>query len=165
MIINSFIALLDIENKTTTIKAHANSLIENARVMFETNERDNRKSVRHLSMNPIYNTDYKGFIYVSYDIFEPKTITIHANPVAVKADGKDGVTVNIILTDALGNPTPGEELTIETIIGTIDCKDFMTDANGVVTLRYTASHSTGVDEIKVKCKGHDLASSIKIKNV
>ena len=161
---NSFVAHLDIENKTTAVVTHADKVITEARVMFETNERDNQRVIRNVSLNPIYNTEHQGFLFISDEEPVPTKITIHANPMSVIGDGKDGLNVHVELTDIYDNPVSGETLEVTAVLGGLSCKDFVTDANGVISMRYTSGIGKGMDALTAKCAVYNLETEINIKN-
>jgi len=67
--------------------------------------------------------------------------------------------------DAYGNPVSGEELEIKNFYGTMAIEDYVTDSNGVVSIRYTAPSSPVKDSILVKCLSNGLNAALSVESI
>jgi hypothetical protein len=166
---NTFYADIDRLANTTNITVYTgeDNTKKKFKVMFETNKQNNKLVARNLSLNPVYRTNYDGFIYLTEEHNTPYKINIWCNPKRVKADGKDSVDVQIEVLDIIGNPIIGKEINIDCNIGTITCDNLETDMNGVVHCIYTSSYTKGTDTITAKMlldNMKNLQESIKIIN-
>ena len=136
------------------------------KVMFETNKQTNKFVAKKLSLNPVYRTDYSGFIYLTEEHNVPYKIKIWCNPKRVKAGGLDSVDVQIEVLDIINNPVIAKEVKIDCNNGTLRCDDYETDMNGVVHAIYESSYFNGVDTITAKVLLDDeltnLETSIQI---
>ena len=134
--------------------------------MFETNKQTNKFVAKKLSLNPVYRTDYSGFIYLTEEHNVPYKIKIWCNPKRVKAGGLDSVDVQIEVLDIINNPVIAKEVKIDCNNGTLRCDDYETDMNGVVHAIYESSYFSGVDTITAKVLLDDeltnLETSIQI---
>lgn len=166
---NTFYADIDRLANTTNITVYTgeDNTKKKFKVMFETNKQNNKLVARNLSLNPVYRTNYDGFIYLTEEHNTPYKINIWCNPKRVKANGKDSVDVQIEVLDIIGNPIIGKEINIDCNIGTITCDNLETDMNGVVHCIYTSSYTKGTDTITAKMlldNMKNLQESIKIIN-
>lgn len=182
---NSFYTEIDRKNNITTITVYTDKdtfalpdeyeeTINNTtvthkkkyKVMFETNKHTNKFVAKKLSLNPVYRTDYSGFIYLTEEHNVPYKIKIWCNPKCVKAGGLDSVDVQIEVLDIIGNPVIAKEVKIDCNNGTLRCDDYETDMNGVVHAVYESSYLTGIDTITAKVLLDDeltnLETSIQI---
>ena len=136
------------------------------KVMFETNKQTNKFVAKKLSLNPVYRTDYSGFIYLTEEHNVPYKIKIWCNPKRVKAGGLDSVDVQIEVLDIINNPVIAKEVKIDCNNGTLRCDNYETDMNGVVHAIYESSYFSGVDTITAKVLLDDeltnLETSIQI---
>lgn len=136
------------------------------KVMFETNKQTNKFVAKKLSLNPVYRTDYSGFIYLTEEHNVPYKIKIWCNPKRVKAGGLDSVDIQIEVLDIINNPVIAKEVKIDCNNGTLRCDDYETDMNGVVHAIYESSYFSGVDTITAKVLLDDeltnLETSIQI---
>ena len=170
MIPRTFIADIDRDNNTTTIRLFAGSGVkspEKCKVFFETSKRNNKFIADKLSLNPIYRTDYKGFIYLTDEHNEPFDVNIYCNPLRLKAGGFDKVDISVEVLDTLGNPVISKDVAIDCEYGILNCDNYITDMNGVVHLIYESSYTKCVDKITVKVLKDDnsiIEKSISIIN-
>ena len=146
----------EIVDETTTIKHR-----KKFKVMFETNKQNNKFIAKNISLNPVYRTDYSGFIYLTEEHNIPYKINIWCNPRRVKAGGADSVDVQIEVLDIIGNPIIAKEVKIDCDNGTIICDNYETDMNGVVHLVYQSSHLPGTDIVKAKVLLDDDLTNIQ----
>lgn len=149
MLKNSFCVNYDIYNKKITIETNTDSPIEKGRIMYETSVADRKKTADNLSLNPIYNLESNGFIYISYDSFDLKDFNIYINPKTLKADGKDNCSVYIFAKDVYNNPAPSCSFTMSCKYGKLSENTAVTDMNGVICIRYTSSSTSCTDSISV----------------
>lgn len=150
---------------------------EKYKIFFETGLRNNKFTANELSLNPIYRTDYKGFIYLTDDNNEPYTVKIYCNPRRIKAGGYDKVDIAVEVLDMLGNPVINREVYIDCGSseddensfdrGIINCDNNMTDMNGVVHFVYESSVLPVEATIRASvfnCAGASIEDSITIVN-
>jgi hypothetical protein len=185
---NSFYTEIDRKNNTTTIYIYTdkntNSLQDEYeevideetviihkrkfKVMFETNKHTNKFVAKKLSLNPVYRTDYSGFIYLTEEHNIPYKIKIWCNPRRIKAGGNDTVDIQIEVLDIINNPVIAKEVKIDCNNGTIESDNYETDMNGVVHIVYKSSYLKGTDIITAKVLLDDeltnLQESIEIIN-
>lgn len=163
---------LDEDGNVQYIKAD-----EKYKIFFETGLRNNKFTANQLSLNPIYRTDYKGFIYLTDDNNEPYTVKIYCNPLRIKAGGYDKIDVAVEVLDILGNPVINREVYLDCGAseddensfdrGIIDCENNMTDINGVVHFVYESSVLPVEAKIRASvfnCAGASIEDSIIIVN-
>lgn len=147
------------------------------KIFFETSLRNNKFTANKLSLNPIYRTDYKGFIYLTDDNNEPYTVKIYCNPRRIKAGGYDKVDVAVEVLDILGNPVINREVYLDCGAreddansfdrGVINCENNLTDMNGVVHFVYESSVLPVEATIRASvfnCAGASIEDSITIVN-
>lgn len=167
---NSFYTEIDRTNNTTVITVYTdketNSLPDEYyettddgtiithnkkfKVMFETNKQTNKFVAKKLSLNPVYRTDYSGFIYLTEEHNVPYKIKIWCNPKRVKAGGLDSVDIQIEVLDIINNPIIAKEVKIDCNNGTLKCDNYETDMNGIVHAVYESSYLSGTDTITAK---------------
>lgn len=166
----SFIADIDYKENTTTLKFYTGKDIvmpDKFKVFFETNKTNNKFSTE-LSMNPVYRTDYKGFIYITEDHNDVDHINVFCNPTTLYAGGYDKIDVIIEVLDSIGNPVIAKEVGIDCKYGMIKAENIITDFNGVVHVIYKSSLTPTTDEIKVKVIKDDLSTierTVVIENI
>ena len=152
-ILHSFYAIIDRENNTTTIYLHANqkeSAPKKCKVYFETGTKNNKFIAQDLSLNPIYRTDYKGFIYLTDEHNEPYKLKIYCNPLRLKAGGYDKVDVIIEVLDIKNNPVISKDVAVDCKYGILNCENYETDINGVVHLVYESAYLKCIDTITAR---------------
>lgn len=169
-ILYSFIPIIDRKNNTTTIYLHTGEEIpmpEKVKVFFETSTRNNKFIANELSLNPIYRTDYSGFIYLTDDHNEPYEVNIYCNPTILKAGGFDSVDISVEVLDIKGNPVISKDVAIDCQHGILTSSSYVTDMNGVVHVLYESSYTKCMDIFKVrvlKDDGTPVEQSIEIIN-
>ena len=162
---NSFVTEIDEEKGTTKLITHTKKPLRKACVAFETNENSNLKTLDYLSLNPIYTGRYQGFIYLTYETFEPKEIRIYANPKRVLSTGYERVAIFIQVVDRYENPVIGEEIEISNYIGTLNFESLVTDQNGVICGTYVAPQTKGEDHLIFTCVSNGIQESLKFEIV
>lgn len=162
---NSFVTEIDEEKGTTKLITHTKKPLRKACVAFETNENSNLKTLDYLSLNPIYTGRYQGFIYLTYETFEPKEIRIYANPKRVLSTGHERVAIFIQVVDRYENPVIGEEIEISNYIGTLNFESLVTDQNGVICGTYVAPQTKGEDHLIFTCVSNGIQESLKFEIV
>jgi len=157
---NSFYANIDRKLNTTVITVYTgeDNTDKKFKVMFETNKQNNKLVAKKLSLNPVYRTDYSGFIYLTEEHNTPYKINIWCNPKRVKAGGRDNIDIQIEVLDIIGNPIIGKQVDIDCNIGTVTYESQETDMNGVVHCIYTSSTITGTDTITAKVLLDDMTN-------
>ena len=155
---HSFYSMIDRKNDITKLFIYTD--YENCKIIseeqrkykvyFETNKRNNKFVATDLSINPIYRTDYKGFIYLTDEHNEPYKINIYCNPTILKAGGYDKVDIQIEVLDIINNPIISKPVAIDCKYGIINCSDYNTDINGVVHFVYESSVLPSIDTIIVR---------------
>lgn len=164
-VLNSFYTEIDREHNTTTIIPYENKeewgkADKKFKVMFETSLTNNKYKT-NLSMNPIYRTEYEGFIYATYEHNEPYKIRIFCTTKRLKHGGQENTDINIEVVDMLDNPIINKEVDIDCLYGTIDCRKFTTDDNGVVHLVYTSCYNTCTDIFTVKVLNEETQTNLE----
>lgn len=157
-ILYSFIAVIDRPNNTTTIYLHPGKdkpVPEKCKVYFETGTRNNKFIAEELSLNPIYRTDYKGFIYLTDEHNEPYEVKIHCNPLRLKAGGYDQVDVSIEVLDIKSNPVVSKEVAVDCEYGILNCESYETDINGVIHLVYESAYLKCTDTLTARVQTDD----------
>lgn len=142
-LMNSFIVNYDFERQTTEIILHAQQEVSSAYVSFETSLITTSKNLDFLSLNPIYNTLSSGFIYLTYDQYEPRQIVATASTTVFKPRVTDHTNVFVQVTDNFGNPVIGEPITITQSIGRLEQIIPVTDMNGIAVFRYHSPRGAG----------------------
>ena len=166
----SFIAVIDRANNTTTIYLYPgkdNPVPEKCKVYFETGTKNNKFIANDLSLNPIYRTDYKGFIYLTDEHNEPYEVKIYCNPPRLKAGGFDKVDVIIEVLDIKNNPVVSKNVAVDCEYGILNCDSYETDINGVVHLVYESAYLKCTDTLTVRVLTDDdtvIEQSITIIN-
>ena len=175
-ILNSFYTKIDRINNTTDIYLYTNyqdmqtlsvDKPKKYKVYFETSIRNNKFIANDLSLNPIYRTDYKGFIYLTDEHNEPYSINIYCNPCRLKAGGYDKVDISIEVLDILGNPVISKDVAVDCNCGILNCESYITDMNGVIHLVYESSYYKAEDILTARVLTDDgslLEKSITIIN-
>lgn len=164
-VLNSFYAEIDRKNNTTIIipyenKDQWNKTDKKFKVMFETSTTNNKYKT-NLSMNPIYRTEYEGFIYATYEHNEPYKIRIFCTTKRLKHGGQENCDINIEVVDILDNPVINKEVDIDCLYGTINCSKFTTDDNGIVHLVYTSCYNACTDIFTVKVMNEETQTNLE----
>ena len=169
-ILYSFIAKIDRINNTTVIYLHTGEGIDmptKCKVYFETGTKNNKFIANDLSLNPIYRTDYKGFIYLTDEHNDPYTVNIYANPLRIKAGGYDKLDICIEVLDIQGNPIISKDVAVDCNYGILNCESYVTDMNGVIHIVYESAYKACTDVITAKVLKDDnslVKQSISIIN-
>lgn len=142
-------------DKSIGIEEQVKKLRRKYKVFFETNTRNNKFIAEDLSLNPIYRTDTKGFIYITDEHNEPYTINIYRNPKYIRCGGYDKIDVSVECLDYLGNPVIAKDISIDCKYGILnfDNKESVsqkTDMNGVVHFLYESATSPCTDIITAR---------------
>ena len=152
-ILYSFITLIDRVNNTTKIYLYTGQGIvmpEKVKVYFETGLKNNKFAAKELSLNPIYRTDYKGFIYLTDEHNEPYCINIYCNPMTLKAGGFDKVDISIEVLDIQKNPVIAKDVAVDCSFGILNCDSYVTDMNGVIHIVYESAYMKCTDKITAR---------------
>lgn len=166
----SFIAEIDRNNNTTILYLHPGKNIpvpEKCKVYFETNTKNNKFIAHDISLNPIYRTDYKGFIYLTDEHNEPYKINIYCNPLRIKSGGFDKIDVLIEVLDIKENPVVSKKVAVDCEYGILNCDNYETDINGVIHLIYESAYSKCTDKLTARTLTDDssiIEQSITIIN-
>lgn len=169
-ILYSFIAKIDRVNNTTTIYLHTGEGIDmptKCKVYFETGTKNNKFIANDLSLNPIYRTDYKGFIYLTDEHNDPYIVNIYANPLRIKAGGYDKLDISIEVLDIQGNPIISKDVAVDCDYGILNCESYVTDMNGVIHIVYESAYKACTDTLTAKVLKDDnslVKQSISIIN-
>lgn len=169
-ILYSFIPIIDRNENTTVIWLYTGEekeIPKKVKVYFETNTRNNKFIANDLSLNPIYRTEYNGFIYLTDDHNEPYKINIYCNPLRLKAGGFDSVDIAVEVLDIKDNPIIAKPVAIDCQCGILTSDSYITDMNGVVHVVYESAYLKCTDKITVRVlKDNDTAieQSIEIIN-
>ena len=141
------------------------------KLYFETNKKNNKFIAKDLSFNPVYRTDYKGFVYLTDEHTEPYVINIYRNPKYIKAGGYDKIDVSVECLDNQGNPVVSKEIDIDCKYGTLifdeDNIKHYSDINGVIHFIYESSYDKSEDVITARAvttDGKVIEASVDIIN-
>lgn len=137
------------------------------KVFFETNKVNNKFAADDLSLNPIYRTDYKGFIYLTDEHNRPDSINIYCNPTTLVKGGFDRVDISIEVLDEFKNPIIGIRVFADCSKGILKADSDKTDINGVVHYVYESASVEGSDIVSfsvMKEDGTELKNSVTIKS-
>lgn len=162
---NSFVTEIDEEKGTTKLITHTKKPLRRAIVAYETNKESSLKTLDYLSLNPIYTGRYHGFIYLTYETFEPHQIRIYANPRRFLALSLERVAIVVQVLDRYQNPVIGEELTITNHVGTVEFQSLVTDQNGVICGSYVAPQGAGEDQLIFTCASNGIQQQLKFEIV
>ena len=161
---HSFYAVIDRIANTTTLYIYTDKdtckvdngtavppeLRRRYKVYFETSKRNNKFIAEDLSLNPIYRTEYKGFIYLTDEHNDVYRIKLYCNPLRIKAGGYDKVDVQVEVLDIQDNPVISKKVAVSCNYGIINCDNYVTDMNGVVHFVYESSVLPSIDTIKAQ---------------
>lgn len=178
---HSFYAIIDRIADTTTLYIYtdqntckinngANVPVELRRkykVYFETSKRNNKFVAEELSLNPIYRTDYKGFIYLTDEHNDVYHVKMYCNPLRIRAGGYDKVDVQVEVLDIQDNPVISKKVSVTCDYGIIDCDNYVTDMNGVIHFIYESSVLPSIDNIRasvISDSGVVIGDSVSIIN-
>lgn len=147
---NSFIALYDYEKDMVEITFHKekDAYPTQVRIFYETNKMSSLRELDYLSLNPIYNARYNGYIFLSDVTLNPFKIEIIAEDNYIFANGKDSMNVFIKVTDKYDNPVENARVNIACALGKIEKVNDVTDINGIIQCTYTSWTGSCVDKIK-----------------
>lgn len=145
---NSFIANYDIENNKVKIELNSEKPITKAIICYETEDKTNKIPINHLSLNPIYNSDFSGFIYIDDKFYSAKKIEIINNNKYLVGNTKEKCRMYCKITDKNGNAVSDEEVEIYARYGKIICDDNKSDINGVVGFTYISCNVSNNRTIK-----------------
>lgn len=159
-LIDTFAVNYDIENKAINITINSDKDFSKPIVNYEHSLTTNLKSLDHLSLNPVYNTDYEGFFYIDYDKHDPYTLNMYSTAKSMFCKLNDTLRIYIEVLDFNGNPVENENIEVQCKYGNVLCDSYVTDINGVVALTYTAPLTVCKETIVARCK--ELSTSINI---
>lgn len=165
-LLKSFCVNYDYENDKAIFNIHKNSKDFNSRVykvFYETNKHSSLRKLQHISLNPIYNTLYSGYIYICEDTFSPANVRINSFTDVIYANGLDETTVLIQVTDKYDNPVQDVKVSGSAKLGSLSLESDVTDYNGIVKATYTSYTATAVDTITASV-GY-LKDTCNIKNI
>ena len=182
-ILNSFYTEIDYEKDKTQMTIYSDydseiakreesqTLKHKYKVYFETNKTNNKFVATNLSLNPIYRTDYKGFIYLTDEHNEPYTINIYRNPKYIKSGGYDKIDVSIECLDYEGNPVIAKDIDIDCDSGILNFDNtdakHLTDINGVIHVLYESAIEPCIDVLTARTttdNGKVIEASVEIIN-
>jgi hypothetical protein len=182
-ILNSFYTEIDYEKDKTQMtiysdydseiakRGESQTLKHKYKVYFETNKTNNKFVATNLSLNPIYRTDYKGFIYLTDEHNEPYTINIYRNPKYIKSGGYDKIDVSIECLDYEGNPVIAKDIDIDCDSGILNFDNtdakHLTDINGVIHVLYESAVEPCIDILTARTttdNGKVIEASVEIIN-
>ena len=158
-------------DRTISVEEQMQRIRRKYKVFFETDKHNNKFIANKLSLNPIYRTDYKGFIYLTDEHNEPYYLRIHCNPKYLKAGGYDKIDVVVECLDYIENPVISKEVYIDCQEGVLtfdnDRVNQITDMNGVIHMTYESALMACTDTILVRTVTSDgkvISNSVEIIN-
>lgn len=167
-LLNSFCVNYDYENDEAIFEIHKDSNEHSEmvyKVYYETNKSTALRKLKHVSLNPIYNCMYNGYIFISEDENIPNKINISPLSNVTFANGIDETVVIVQLLDKFKNPVKGYSLDVYAEHGNIIKECDETDSNGVLKCKYISYDATIIDTIHAELKSHGLNSTCKMKNI
>ena len=158
-------------DRTITVEEQIQTLKHKYKVYFETNKTNNKFIATNLSLNPVYRTDYKGFIYLTDEHNEPYAINIYRNPKYIKSGGYDKIDVSIECLDYEGNPVIAKDIDIDCDNGILNFDNtdakHLTDINGVIHVLYESAVEPCIDVLTARTTASDgkvIEASVEIIN-
>lgn len=127
------------------------------KVIYETNKQHLYYIADEVDMNPLYNKDAKGFIYLIDEVKQAEKLDIHCVD-NVTSTNHEEIIVHAYVYDEDDNPVVNQTVTLEADYGVLSMKTMETDANGLVVYKLNTS---GVTRDKVVIKATSLVTSYK----
>lgn len=147
----SFISIYDYERDLVRIELHGENLlyeVGDVRVHYETHETSALRKLDHISLNPVYNPLYSGYIYISDKLTTPYKVSIVPSDNMIYANGKDTMGVLVLVEDKDGNPIPSVNVSATAALGKLHTETMKTDINGIAYYVYTSWTGDCIDKIK-----------------
>lgn len=148
---NSFIALYDYADDNVHLHFHGDSIyhkIEKVRVHYETHKTSSLRKLDHISLNPIYNPLYSGYMYISDKVTKPFKVSIVTTDNMIYANNIDTMNVLVIVEDKYGNPVQNVKVRATAAMGSLNTEELTTDINGIAKYIYKAWSGDCIDKIK-----------------
>ena len=123
--------------------------IKKIRAFYETNKSSSTRKLHDISLNPIYNAAYNGYIYICDYTLKPNKVRIYPATDMVFANGLDEIGVLIKITDKNDNPLPNMSANIASQYGSIRKVTEKSDVNGILKCIYTSATIGCKDKITV----------------
>lgn len=142
-----------------------NTITKKYKVFFETDKRNNKFVADDLSLNPVYRTEYNGFIYLTDEKNEIYTVNIYCNPTELRAGGFDKVDISIELLDIHKNPVIHRYVAIDCDHGILSKIEDITDMNGVVHIVYTSAPMECYDDITFTTHKNDGTNVVRVLTI
>lgn len=164
-LLNSFVANYDFMKDSYTIDFHKNSTedVHKIKLFYETNKLSACRQLNNISLNPIYNSRYYGYIYICDYQDPPQTVKIYPASNYIYANGLDTMNLLVQVLDKNKNPVENVKVSIAAAKGSITAKNEKTDINGVIHCIYTATNDDYIDTIKAVVTD-DVKDETKIYN-
>ena len=160
---NAFNVIYNVEKDSITININSDIDLSNTYINYETSNDCNYRLLDHLSLNPVHNTRYSGFIYLTNEFKEGYYLNIYQSDTYLFYDSNDRTRIYIELLDNDKNPVENEYIeVISSGKGEIKCENNYTDSNGVIVIEYYPKE-LGTDKIIAKHKLLETSSNILIK--
>lgn len=121
--------------------------VEKCRIYYETNKLSAFRQLTNISLNPIYNGRFNGFIYICDYQDPPQYIDVFPSYDFIFANGKDDMNVIVQVTDKNGNPVENVKVNITCAAGRLDTKNEVTDINGIIHCTYTSTTENCIDKV------------------
>lgn len=168
---NSFITKYDYNLRKIEIIADRNLI--NPVINYESNNNTNRYIPEYVSLNPVYNTNFDGFIYIDNKKYNVDKIKINCTTTTAFYNVNDRITFYVQLLDINNNPVPNKEISVyidnndSNDFGTIEYyKNNISDNNGIVPVTYYPNGdfiNDSIVTINIKCNSIEEHLSIKVK--
>lgn len=145
----SFISKYDYENDEVEFEVYSGvNPASKINVFYETDKLSAYRQLSHISLNPIYNSRYSGYIYLCDYQDKPQYVEVYPEDSMIYANGKDTMNVLIQVTDKNHNPVEGINVNILSAKGDLKVINSKTDINGVIKCIYTSCDTNCIDTIK-----------------
>lgn len=165
--------IIDVEyyvNKSFSVTWNDNNIeitfndnIDTAKIYYENNKLSAYKNLNYLSLNPIWNTRYSGFFYISNLEQRVCYLNINMTNDILFINTHDSTKFYIECLDEYSNPIENLNVSISCEKGTIILDNISTDINGVISGVYKAPNEICTDNIRCSIQGVNSSKQISIK--
>lgn len=119
-------------------------------------------NVSEIEINPMYNTNNTGFIYLSDTDQIASKINLAIDKTEFKASIVEDVYFTVCVLDALGNPVSSIPVRIVTLYGKVKMDNNVTNKFGIVTARYIHPTFECEDVITASIASTSISDSVTI---
>lgn len=117
-------------------------------VFYESSLYDKDFEIENVYLNPVYNPIPEGYLYISHDSYEPKTVEAYLSPKEIIDNQIDFSVISIISKDENGNPKPNQSFEI-------------TGEYSSATPQYVTTNLDGLGKAIIKSNGPSITKTEK----